>query len=160
MFRPVGWKTPRRNDAKNIKVTSITQDKDVTRCYAEYQAKFIEIRTIKSFFEGINGKQLFTDFVNLSEFLVKMPLNSRERACIILDAYQRNFKSGILEIEDFDTFFIIDANKIVTVDFKTISAEKVFELYKNGRILDFIDQETDDVLVNAQIDELINRRNE
>lgn len=146
--------------ARNIKVDSVLTDKDVTRTYAEYQAKFIEIRTIRGFFQNLCGKELFTDFIQLSEFLDSMPLNQRERACIILEAYKKNFRSGILEIENFEDFFIIDANKIVTVDFKTISAKKVFDLYKNGKILEFIDQETDDVLINAQIDELISRRNE
>lgn len=137
---------------------------DVMRRYAEYQADLIEIRTIKNFFNTIdeNNKALFTDYIKLSAILEVLPLNAKERATIIIEAFKKNIRSGILEVEDFENSFIIDANKLVVCKFKTLTSEEVFNMYKSGTIIDFIYQDEDKVTpeVKAQIDELIARRDE
>lgn len=149
---------------KKVPISKDMANNDVMRRYAEYQADLIEIRTIKNFFNTIedNNKALFTDYIKLSAILEVLPLSARERATIVIEAFKKNIRSGILEVEDFETSFIIDANKLVVCKFKTLTSEQVFNMYKNGTIIDFIYQDEDQVTpeVKAQIDELIARRDE
>lgn len=149
---------------KKVPVNKDMANSDVMRRYAEYQADLIDIRTIKNFFNTIdeNNKALFTDYIKLSAILEVLPLNARERATIIIEAFKKNIRSGILEVKDFKTSFIIDANKLVLCKFKTLTSEQVFNMYKSGTIIDFIYQDEDYVTpeVKAQIDELIVRKDE
>lgn len=149
---------------KKVVVAKDSNKSDVMRRYSEYQAMFIELKTIKNFFNNIDKEDqaLFTDFIKLCEVLEHLSLNSRERAQLVIEAYKKNVNSGILSVTEFDNFFIIDANKLVTVDFKTISTEQVFKMYKEGTILDFIylDEALQDDETKAQIDELLERKDE
>lgn len=140
-------------------------DNDVLMRYAEYQVDFIEINTIREFFKRINesdDKALLTDFIKFSEILEELPMTPKERAQIIIEAFKKNTRSGILSVDDFSTSFVIDANKIVTVKFKTISDDQIFKMFKSGTILDFIYQDEENITpeVRAQIDELIDRKDE
>ena len=140
-------------------------DNDVLMRYAEYQVDFIEINTIREFFKRINesdDKALLTDFIKFSEILEELPMTPKERAQIIIEAFKKNTRSGILSVDDFSTSFVIDANKIVTVKFKTISDYQIFKMFKSGTILDFIYQDEENITpeVRAQIDELIDRKDE
>lgn len=140
-------------------------DNDVLMRYAEYQVDFIEINTIREFFKRINesdDKALLTDFIKFSETLEELPMTPKERAQIIIEAFKKNTRSGILSVDDFSTSFVIDANKIVTVKFKTISDDQIFKMFKSGTILDFIYQDEENITpeVRAQIDELIDRKDE
>jgi hypothetical protein len=142
-----------------------TNDNDVLMRYAEYQVDFIEINTIREFFKRINesdDKALLTDFIKFSEILEELPMTPKERAQIIIEAFKKNTRSGILSVDDFSTSFVIDANKIVTVKFKTISDDQIFKMFKSGTILDFIYQDEENITpeVRAQIDELIDRKDE
>lgn len=138
-------------------------DNDVLMRYAEYQVDFIEINTIREFFKRINesdDKALLTDFIKFSETLEELPMTPKERAQIIIEAFKKNTRSGILSVDDFSTSFVIDANKIVTVKFKTISDDQIFKMFKSGTILDFIYQDEENITpeVRAKIDELIDRK--
>ena len=140
-------------------------DNDVLMRYTEYQVDFIEINTIREFFKRINesdDKALLTDFIKFSEILEELPMTPKERAQIIIEAFKKNTRSGILSVDDFSTSFVIDANKIVTVKFKTISDDQIFKMFKSGTILDFIYQDEENITpeVRAQIDELIDRKDE
>lgn len=140
-------------------------DNDVLMRYAEYQVDFIEINTIREFFKRINesdDKALLTDFIKFSEILEELPMTPKERAQIIIEAFKKNTRSGILSVDDFSTSFVIDANKIVTVKFKTISDDQIFKMFKSGTILDFIYQDEENITpeVRAKIDELIDRKDE
>lgn len=149
---------------KKVVVAKDSNKSEVIRRYSEYQAMFIELNTIKNFFNNIDKEDqaLFTDFIKLCDLLEHLPLNSREKAQLVIEAYRKNVNSGILSVTEFDNFFIIDANKLVTVDFKTISTEQVFKMYKEGTILDFIylDEALQDEETKAQIDELLERKDE
>lgn len=149
---------------KKVVVAKDSNKSEVIRRYSEYQAMFIELNTIKNFFNNIDKEDqaLFTDFIKLCDLLKHLPLNSREKAQLVIEAYRKNVNSGILSVTEFDNFFIIDANKLVTVDFKTISTEQVFKMYKEGTILDFIyvDEALQDDETKAQIDELLERKDE
>lgn len=154
----IGKKVVMSKDGKN-------NDNDVIMRYAEYQVDFIEINTIRDFFKRINesdDKALLTDFIKFSEILEELPMTSKERAQIIIEAFKKNTRSGILSVDDFSTSFVIDANKIVTVKFKTISDDQIFKMFKSGTILDFIYQDEENITpeVRAQIDELIDRKDE
>lgn len=154
----IGKKVVMSKDGKN-------NDNDVIMRYAEYQVDFIEINTIREFFKRINesdDKALLTDFIKFSEILEELPMTSKERAQIIIEAFKKNTRSGILSVDDFSTSFVIDANKIVTVKFKTISDDQIFKMFKSGTILDFIYQDEENITpeVRAQIDELIDRKDE
>ena len=140
-------------------------DNDVLMRYTEYQVDFIEINTIREFFKRINesdDKALLTDFIKFSEILEELPMTPKERAQIIIEAFKKNTRSGILSVDDFSTSFVIDANKIVTVKFKTISDDQIFKMFKSGTILDFIYQDEENITpeIRAQIDELIDRKDE
>lgn len=154
----IGKKVVMSKDGKN-------NDNDVLMRYAEYQVDFIEINTIREFFKRINesdDKALLTDFIKFSEILEELPMTPKERAQIIIEAFKKNTRSGILSVDDFSTSFVIDANKIVTVKFKTISDDQIFKMFKSGTILDFIYQDEENITpeVRAQIDELIDRKDE
>ncbi len=154
----IGKKVVMSKDGKN-------NDNDVIMRYAEYQVDFIEINTIREFFKRINesdDKALLTDFIKFSEILEELPMTPKERAQIIIEAFKKNTRSGILSVDDFSTSFVIDANKIVTVKFKTISDDQIFKMFKSGTILDFIYQDEENITpeVRAQIDELIDRKDE
>ena len=154
----IGKKVVMTKDGKN-------NDNDVLMRYAEYQVDFIEINTIREFFKRINesdDKALLTDFIKFSETLEELPMTPKERAQIIIEAFKKNTRSGILSVDDFSTSFVIDANKIVTVKFKTISDYQIFKMFKSGTILDFIYQDEENITpeVRAQIDELIDRKDE
>lgn len=154
----IGKKVVMSKDGKN-------NDNDVLMRYAEYQVDFIEINTIREFFKRINesdDKALLTDFIKFSEILEELHMTPKERAQIIIEAFKKNTRSGILSVDDFSTSFVIDANKIVTVKFKTISDDQIFKMFKSGTILDFIYQDEENITpeVRAQIDELIDRKDE
>lgn len=132
--------------------------------YNDYQIKFMEINTVKNYFKTFKEEdhKMFSDFIILSEILLSMGLSNRERAQIMIEALRKNTYSGILGVENLDNAFVLDANKIVFIDFETISREKIKEMYLEGSIVDFINMDLDEASLEEleQINELLERKDE
>ena len=132
--------------------------------YNDYQAKFMEINTVKNYFRTFNEEdhKMFSDFVILSEILLGMGLTNKERAQVMIEALRKNTYSGILGVDNFENAFVLDANRIIFIDFKTISKEKITKMYLDGTIVDFINMDLDEATLEEleQINELLDRKDE
>ena len=132
--------------------------------YNDYQAKFMEINTVKNYFRTFKEEdhKMFSDFVILSEILLGMGLTNKERAQVMIEALRKNTYSGILGVDNFENAFVLDANRIIFIDFKTISKEKITKMYLDGTIVDFINMDLDEATLEEleQINELLDRKDE
>ena len=151
----IGAKVP---FSKNVK-KSFVMDK-----YSEYQQTFMEINTIKQYFSTFKEEdhKMFSDFTKLSEILMDLGLTNREKAQIMLEALKKNTYSGILGVGDLNNAFVLDANKILFVDFKTIPKKQIEEMYMTGSLIEFINKDLDEATIQEieQINELIDRKEE
>lgn len=147
-----------------VTVRNGIEESPVIAKYQDYQKVFMEINTVRNYFSTFKEEdhKMFSDFIMLSRILMDLGLTNRERAQIMIEALKKNTYSGILGVDDLSNAFVLDANKILFVDFKTISKEEIAEMYLKGTIVDFINMDLDEATEKEleQINELLARKNE